>query len=246
MKASIICNCYSLFYLAVLCNIVFFDITLADTGGGSGIPTTPYCGDPVGRKDWVDADVDTVKKLKEYSSKHKGISYIKVKDNKKIFDIRLMGFAYVKSGHIDSNIKYAFVGKNKRYENITIDLSEVENFRILSQENDVLLLEITSFPAISPKEIVKLQPTYLELITNYKFTTQLRLPLRSESGARIYIVGKTRRDEYMVRMPIVSMEDIDKGQLIKFNTEGVRSMLWWAIPSVATDPAYPHRTTYGG
>jgi hypothetical protein len=195
---------------------------------------TPY------DKPGIVVDKDTVKHLKELSSKNRTLSSIPVSGSDMIRGGEGIGLAYVKSGQITGEVHFAFFGTDEKGSKLEVDFSEVEKFKVLRKDGVILVLEIDQFPVITPEELLIKKPSYTELRANYRKSVRLRLSIRAMNGAKLYLVAKRKGNE---QLPIVPIEDVEPEREIRFSRseKNLRQALWWAIPSVVSDPAYPYR-----
>lgn len=232
MKAYATCKRGVVVALVLLVSWLCGSQGLSDVGGGSGEPITPYT------KPGIVVDKNTVTRLKENSSRNKYVLGIPIPKGEWVRLAWAIGLAYVRSGRIEGDVRFAFSGIDEEGDKLELDFSEVERFEVLGKDGDVLVLLINHFPAITPEELLSKRPSYRELRSKYEKSVHLRLSPRAVSGARLYLVGIREGDKHT---PIVPLEDIELKYPIELEESYTPGAYWWAIPSVASDPAYPHR-----
>jgi hypothetical protein len=206
-----------------------------DVGGGGGA-ITPY-----NMQDIV-VDKKTVARLKEYSSRNKHVMAFFSSNGSFVPRADKVGLAFVKSGRIEGEVRFAFVGIDiETGEKLEVDFSEVHRFEVLKKDGNVLELGIERFPVITPEELLSDEPSFADLYEKHRKFVNLRLTLKNSNGAILSIVGRRPGKD---QMPIVSLGDIEMNRRIRLrdsldNPKGI----WWAIPSVSSDPAYPYGLT---
>jgi hypothetical protein len=187
----------------------------------------------------IDVDKDTVARLKEYSSRNKHVGGFSRSDGSFVPRADKVGLAYVKSGRIEGEVCFAFLGTDvETGEKLEVDFSEVHRFDVLKKDGDLFDLGIEWFPVITPEELLKGEPSFTDLYNKHRKFVRIRLSLKNSNGAILSIIG-TRRGKDQI--PIVPMGDIEMNESIRLrdsldNPKGI----WWAIPSVSSDPAYPY------
>jgi hypothetical protein len=132
---------------------------------------------------------------------------------------------------------------------LVVDFSEIEELSILRTESSNskvrALFRVIAFPNVSVEQLVNERPTYTELKEKYSKTLELWVVIKNTSGDLCF-GGKQkalRRVEELTNNVLVKFElaglsrDDTKPEIWKGSGEGI----WWAIPSVIRDPAYPYR-----
>ena len=213
----------------------FVSVGRSDIGGGSGKPLSPYSHF---RADEITANL--VQEKKTAASSKKAILSLPIAHG----DIRpgmisQLGLAYVYAGKIEGKVLYEFQGVTEDAEELSVPFSEISSFEIMGTEDGKLVVELKRFPAIEPEELIKRQPTYLQLRKEFTKLVLLRIAPSKPSGSVLMLVGSK---EGRKAEPITPLDSIAPGRTIVFYEplfDG--EAYWWAIPSVTKDPAYPYR-----
>jgi hypothetical protein len=158
-------------------------------------------------------------------------------------------------------------GKHERFF-----LSDIENIKIIKidKQNLKMLLEISLFPDISPKELLFINPTYTELKKFYNKIKKLWINLKEQNNKSLFIaevnhkndrslevfINRDRKNtknfdfkwfnekEYFVWSEI-EFEKLQVGDEILLKYPMYRNEIWWAIDSVIKDIHYPYRLYFG-
>lgn len=208
-------------------------VIIADSGGGPSSPISPYS-----RQERV--DTVTVMQTKQQLSQEMCIYDIPVTDKPSVTVGMDVGLAYLGDGQNEWEVHFAFLGTDEHGNNIEVDFGEIESFTILKREGDTVSIRVDRFPAITPEDLVLNKPSYVELREKYGMTIDLHVELKDGEGGILYFV-EYDHDKGGVYSRIVPVKDIEHGQRIRFHSP--HNLYWWAVPSVANDPAFPYRIT---
>ncbi len=214
---------------------IFVSVGRSDIGGGSGKPLSPYSRF---RADEITASLVQEKKTAA-ASKKSILSLPIAHGDIEPGIISQIGLAYANAGRIEGNVLYEFQGVTEDAEEVSVPFSEISSFEVLGEENGKLVVELKRFPAIEPEELIKRQPTYLQLRKEFTKLVLLRMALRNPSGAVLELVGSRKGKK---AEPIIPLNNIAPGRTVVFYEPLFDDeAYWWAIPSVTKDPAYPYR-----
>jgi hypothetical protein len=101
-------------------------------------------------------------------------------------------------------------------------------------------LEVVTWPVITPAELLRLRPTYTQLMAGYRTKTQLSVDNKSPNGKQLALLAPS--------LGLVLFSALQPGIQIDFycgSPEDVDNLrFWWAIPSVIVDDSYPYRTHF--
>jgi hypothetical protein len=146
-----------------------------------------------------------------------------------------IAFVRTRAGKPFGQAEFAFTGSDERGKKRTILMANARSFRLLSVKKKLIgdnevVVEVTEFPALTPMELLKLKPTYSVLAAGYQRKVKLTMPDLALAGAdwpgdTIHIITPLR--------------DLDPNVDVTLQPD--RDQIWWAIPSVIADPAYPYR-----
>lgn len=159
-----------------------------------------------------------------------------------------VGLEWIKSGRALGPKAYRLNGETDTGP-LVVDFSEIEELSILRTEsiNSKVraLFKVIAFPNVSVEQLVNERPTYTELKEKYSKTLELWVEIKNTSGELCFAGKQTapRRvgeltNNILVRFELAGLSRDDRGSEIwKGSGEGI----WWAIPSVIRDRAYPYR-----
>ena len=222
-------------YLTVVLSflIVIDSPSLADVGGGSGRPNSPYLNMD------LPEDIETVTRLRDEAATSRIVNFT-TPSGTHVFGQRA-GFAYTNGGAPLTEVEYGLVGvvdpeKTPR----RIDFSIVRMITLVSKNSSTLTVRVDLFPDITPKELIQTRPSYSDLKKKYTATRIMNIPLRTDNGQQFSLVSKAEGEGVPFKV-LAFLRDIPIGQQIEIY--GAPS-LWWAIGSVTEDLAYPHRVIF--
>ncbi|MEN3332066.1 MAG: hypothetical protein V7641_1431 [Blastocatellia bacterium] len=175
-------------------------------------------------------------------------------------NISEVGIAYVKNGRTIGQIKRELNGVTKDGSPIVISFSDIKEVSVIRTESIGpkirALLKVWIFPDISPEQLVKERPTYSKLIEMYTAHERLWVEITNVNTGALSFVGKTwdRDKRVWIEAPPRRLQDFNARSRIEFlysslspddreggKWKGNGQGLWWAIPSVFRDAAYPYR-----
>ena len=223
--------------ISFLISVCFFCCGLplsvsANVGGGSGKATSPYIDNN------LPENSATVTRLRAKESAERTVNFTTAQGihvyGRKIGIVYMSPQASIKSFESALN---GIVNDEKTQRKI--DFSIISTITILSNDSNTLTLQLNLFPDITVDELLKAQPTYINLKNTYSRTVKMRIPLWSKDKQPLALVG-TDSAENAPHKFITLLNDLPIGQKIKL----FGSSYWWAIKSVTDDPAYPHRVIY--
>jgi hypothetical protein len=210
--------------------------SVADTGGGSGQPITPYARNQTPTQ-------EDVTQAWHKAGRTMRVEGVRVQGSNASRSGYKIGFVYLKGKTVDRPPAFELTGVNERGDTQTIPLANMANFTLLQIERRLAgsseaVIEIEHFPTLSPADLLATQPTYSVLQKEHSRRLKLRVPITAADRSLI-VVGTEWEDEDQYR-PVFLISDLMPASAVAIRPNGPRS-LWWAIPSVAADPAYPHR-----
>jgi len=154
--------------------------------------------------------------------------------------IRAVGLVWSKGGRVIGPTKYSLSGATDNGDLPSIDFSEIQELSIVKSETTSspgrALFRVNVFPNISVEQLVNMRPTYSELKERYSRTLDLWVDIKTSTSGDLCFVGKDlapRRLETFNNNTVVKFEYVGGGR----TGQGI----WWAIPSVIRDSAYPYR-----
>jgi hypothetical protein len=117
------------------------------------------------------------------------------------------------------------------------DLATAE---ILNYSPPYLILELKIFPNITPKELIKIKPTYQLLVDEYTVFKRLEIITYKYFDPSLELQFKCT-DKYGSG-GIISLYKMGKGTILKFSFDLKEDNppIWWAIDSVIKDDKYPY------
>ena len=201
----------------------------ADVGAGTGKPITPY------REGEVLTEQRVLAVQKEANGRM-SVHGVRLAGKNATKSAERICLARARGREIDGKCEFAFSGIDEQGKKRTIGLSNVESFRVVDVVNkffgeDQVVVEVTEFPAITPAELLKSQPTYTALAANYSRKTKLTLGDVSLVGTDLFGDEKPH--------VIVALRDLERNADVTLVPHD--NLIWWAIPSVTSVPAYPYR-----
>jgi hypothetical protein len=119
----------------------------------------------------------------------------------------------------------------------TVRMGDVQSFTITHLTATTIFLRVTVLPSISEKDLLTERPSYSDLKEKYSHVFEVALP-RSQGTVRPCIVGKDLEYDDD-RQQIAFLDAVDPNRTMQLSYDG--NKVWWAIPSVISDPAYPLR-----
>lgn len=223
------------FIIAVfICILSAYTLALSQVKGGG--PTKSGPEEPYGTGD---ISIDSLRRVRNDASRSKTM-----RDTifQTISRYREVGFAFTKNQRITGRPFYQLRGK-KENEWIGIDLSDIESISFLQQARGQVLLKVTMFPYISPDELLRMQPDYSSLRSRYTKEVSLWVLLDNNREGELALIGKSSSDAVNI---IAKLRDIKLNTVLTLEYGRGQSYfrsrpIWWAIPSVVQDPAYPFR-----
>jgi hypothetical protein len=153
-------------------------------------------------------------------------------------------------GETFENLDTGFVGRVEgEGADRRIDFSVVRDVTLAGRDGATATLKLTLFPDISSEDLLSKKPTYRDLKKAYTRTVNMRVALRSPRGGDLAFVGESHRwasaTDPAGHKAFALFKDLPVGQTIELETQPWSHPWWWAIRSVAGDPAYPHRIILG-
>jgi hypothetical protein len=208
----------------------------ADTGGGSGKPITPYGLDRQPTE-------QEVKQAWDEAGRAMRVEGVRVQGSDASRSGYKIGFAYAKADAAAPAPAFELSGNNEQGNPEKVSLANVERITLVSIKKRLTgpneaIIEIKQFPALSPAELLAAQPTYSTLKSKHTRTLRLRV-LASSAEGDFSMIGTEwwSEDKYRV---LFRISDLLPAIAIPIRSDRDKG-LWWAIPSVVADPAYPHR-----
>ncbi len=126
--------------------------------------------------------------------------------------------------------KYLIDCDLESHRHVTLPVMALRKLSIvkIDKAHKRIMMSVTAFPAISTDEILKHQYIYSELVKGFylnqaKAWFPLATTLKGSDGTRI------------------SFTSLKVGMRIAISGPTGDAALWWALPSVTDDPAYPFR-----
>lgn len=159
-------------------------------------------------------------------------------------------FAYIKEETAEIEPLFALTGTLPDGKKKTLELSVLNGLTIVKQDTATkrVLCDLDVFPAITPAQLIKTQPSYTLLSQKFRKTVRLWVKLTGPKGGVLTLVGSKERQGVQddVRLPFARLP---LNRRIEFNllepdrgpNGFLRGAYWWAIPSVIEDRAYPIR-----
>jgi hypothetical protein len=220
--------------LPVVC---LFALWLFADGSGSGRPLTPY---PGGKP----TSLQQVEQLRERASRECAVVEVKVMGKQRLRTGYRVGFAYVAPDQPMPTPVFSLAGVNEAGSSLAVSLAEIEALRLVRIDGSVAVLAVSQFPAITPAELMRLNPSYRQLAEHFTRKLTLRIALVRGQGT-LSLIGTdwTRSTDYHVILPIKLLVP---GSPVEFDSrvaakEHGEMGPWWAIKSVISDSYYPNR-----
>lgn len=216
-------------------------LTRADVGGGSGKPVTPYSPNE-------NLTVELIESVRNESSKARQISTLELHDGTTFIGRGPVALMYVKDGRPNADALFQFRGRSDNESDSSVDFSDVQKVWVDKLEDGILSSKTVTFilnvlPTIKPADLLAKKPTYQQLVDDYTTTVSIRMPLQM-SGKELCFVTGTPSKGYKLLASVRTLKlkrEIDLTyDKIQLNGKSIPS-IWWAIPSVTADPAYPNR-----
>ncbi len=198
----------------------------ADVGGGKGHPATPWHSAP--------KSVQEIEKAKSVAAEYRNL-FVSEKSGSNEMDLLQMVSLRPEKRRKGDKDGYALVGKSGSGEMVTLSFSQIASFIVISKNPKTIVLSVTVWPDISPKELFDKQPTYKQLAAGYRRTVILEMSLKSADGR--YLGFAAERGE--ATLPLKTLNVGTKGDFYRGSVP--TNQFWWAIPSVANDADYPYR-----
>lgn len=121
-----------------------------------------------------------------------------------------------------------------------INFGEIETIEILESQPPYVTLKLKIFPCITPKALIDIKPTYLELVEKYTLFKTLRIKTTKYSDLSFRMQIKCT--EIYGSSNKIFLDEIAQGTIIKFSFDLKKENppIWWAIDSVTNDDSYPY------
>lgn len=236
MKAINSCNFRCVLACAIIAGLWAAISTKADVGGG-GKRQTPY--DEPGN-----VSEEAVMRVKAVSARRRGATIpIEGRDFPSVMNLAIV---VAKDGKISSDSVYRFEGKDENGKIASVDFSDVKAFKVLRIEKKKCLLEIITFPTITPKDLLANRPSYSELVNSYASSVNLWVQVETPNG-EVSIAGE---DWDGNRKFVATMRDVKPNSTISLKygrskeVGGTGDAIWFATKSVIEDPAYPYKLVF--
>lgn len=134
---------------------------------------------------------------------------------------------------------YALTGRLASGKMATLSFSEIDSFVVKSKTPEKAWLSVTIWPDISARKLLAKKPSYTQLLSAYRKVVEIEIDLKSSDGRPLVLAETGGLGS------AVPLERLPAGAKVDFHGEDVHEVhpreLWWAIPSVIKDPAYPFR-----
>ena len=160
-----------------------------------------------------------------------------------------------------NGILFEFRGADESGREALIDFSEVASFKILriDDRNDRALFEVQVFPEISVEKLLESKLGYSELKDKHTKVKRLWIKLSDKEKGELYFVTVLAKGSRVFSWASVYeeiedawfnddkyfIESEERVKDMKHNMQVVldynEDAIWWAIPSVTEDAAYPYR-----
>lgn len=202
----------------------------ADVGGGKGYPATPW-------RLSAPKSAEDLEKAKSVAAAYQTLSLPKESGSKDFARLRLVSLRPEKPREGDTP-GYVLEGKSDSSKTVSLSFSQIESFVVAAKTPKTITLSVTVWPDISAKELLEKQPTYQQLMSGYRRTVMLEVNLRSADGRPLAFAAKS---EFEPAWPLETFSVGTKGDFYGDPHIVHPLQFWWAIPSVAKDPAYPYR-----
>jgi hypothetical protein len=220
---------------------VSFGSASADVGGGKGSPSTP----------WRVSGPKTVQELEEAKANAAKCQTISI-PGELLSANKISGVVHLRCVSLRTEdpregdaVGYALLGKSDSGETVSVSFSEIESFIVTSKTDSQIVMSVTIWPNISPQQLIQKQPNYKELVENYRHVVTLKMSLKSRDG-RGFIFAEEGKFGKTVGT-ILPLEKLGVQTKVDFYGDpsaDYNMRFWWAIPSVAQDPAYPYRVFF--
>ena len=216
---------------------------IADIGGGSGLPISPYS-----RYEAEVSESDVIE-IKQSASQARKVADLKVQGTHIPRYGKQVGLMYLSNERVLGVPFFEFKGINELGDEIAIDFNIVKSFSLIAVEKrwfrkDRAQIEVIIFPIISPKELLETKPSYTELEEKYTKRVRLWVNLEDEGKGELCVVGKSWENKYEV---LSRLRDIEPSAEVFLGYGRIPSgefrfqPIWWAIDSVVEDSRYPYR-----
>lgn len=143
---------------------------------------------------------------------------------------------------------YEISGKDASGHDVRIHLSSLKSMNIeqFSEDRTKALIGFEEFPALTPRELVDSSPTYEMLDTSHRKRVSMWLTLSDSKGKQLFIVGEpssnTPNSHARANQAVAGLSPTAG---VTFEP-GRKTLIWWAIPSVANSAGYPFRKPAAG
>jgi hypothetical protein len=201
---------------------------------GSGGRLSPYSS----------SDKVTAKLVKEFraASSKKRIAFL---EPLPVSAPKTVLLAWIKPGDTSQPIE-TLTGMDSSGKKQQIDMAVLSQLKVVSinAERHTLTAEVELFPMITPDELVKKQPTYRQLWSDYRKTIQLGIETVDSKGRILSLIDAGTPGSPGLAISSLAADTVVvvlPHKKIKID----RASLWWAIPSVMDDPQYPYRFETG-
>ncbi len=206
---------------------------IADDGGGSGDPRSPY-----GLR--ITVSVSDVEKMFDRADRNVTAAWSNGGQSERW---QKVGFAYLGSSKEVLKPGYSIRGTIDTGPKAAIRLSQIRSLTVKRYDADRkrVLVEVDQFPAISPRQIVEARPTYRALEERFTKRVLLWLTLKDDIKRNLALVNVKESSDPSIK-PVVNrfpLAQLSEGARITF--AGDRRLVWWGIPSVANSAGYPYR-----
>ena len=183
--------------------------------------------------------VEDIEKAKTVSAEHQTLSIPRVlvdETRDDLLHINNVALA-VEEPREGDRVEHALVGKSGSGETVSLSFSQIESFIVTGKQDKTIVVSVTVWPDISPTELFEKQPTYKQLMADFRRTVILEMSLRSVDGRPLVFTGA-----YGPALPLEKVTVGTKGYFYGEHPHSAHPLrFWWAIPSVANDPDYPYR-----
>jgi hypothetical protein len=208
-------------------------VALADIGGGSGKPMTPYGADET-------IDEARVEKVRREANTLRSVEEVPVNGTNASKTGYKVGVVCASGPKFTGTPQFRFHGIDPAGVVRDIEFAEVEAFQLIATAADSVTISVTQFPAITPRELLKLRPTYTALATAWKKLVMLKMT-SSCDGGELTLAGTDWDTETKYNV-LFRLRDLRPNVTVELKSTARRgATYWWAIPSVTADKAYPYR-----
>ncbi len=218
-------------YAALLVVLGALSGVSADVGGGRGHPATPWR--IAGPQDA--GELEAAKKEAEQCQTLTLTGALVEAPDEEFVQIHDVAISpqVKKVGDVPS---HEFAGKNAAGKSVTVSFASIERFVVKAKADTTITLTVTVWPDITPKDLLRKQPTWKQLEGGFRSTVDIVIPIETRDGRALEFAGSG---------PGIAIEQLPEGTKVEFHGGNPRRVnprsFWWAIPSVTKDPDYPFR-----